>query len=153
MKKLDWLVIKSFIGPFILTFWIAQFVLVMQFLWTYIDDLVGKGLDTWILMELIIYASASLVPLALPLAVLLASIMTYGAFGEHFELTAVRSAGISLLRFMQPLIFTVVLISLFALFFSNNIPLCSFLIEFLFHQERYLPQLSENRECHPNIRR
>ncbi|MES2621610.1 MAG: LptF/LptG family permease [Bacteroidota bacterium] len=121
MKKLDWLVVKSFIGPFILTFWIAQFVLVMQFLWKYIDDLVGKGLNSWILIELIIYASASLVPLALPLAVLLASIMTYGAFGEHFELTAVRSAGISLFRFMKPLIVTVVLISIFALFFSNNI--------------------------------
>ena len=77
MKKLDWLVVKSFIGPFILTFFIAQFVLVMQFLWKYIDDLVGKGLDTWVLGKLLIYASASLVPLALPLAVLLASIMTF----------------------------------------------------------------------------
>ena len=121
IKKLDWLVVKSFIGPFVLTFWIAQFVLVMQFLWKYIDDLVGKGLETVVLIELIIYASASLVPLALPLAVLLASIMTYGSFGEHFELTAVRSAGVSLLRFMRPLIFTVFLISVFALYFSNNI--------------------------------
>ncbi len=121
MKKLDWLVIKSFIGPFILTFWIAQFVLVMQFLWKYIDDLVGKGLSSFVLIELIIYASASLVPLALPLAVLLASIMTYGAFGEHLELTAVRSAGVSLLRFMRPLVITVICISLFALFFSNNV--------------------------------
>lgn len=121
MKKLDWLVIKSFIGPFILTFWIAQFVLVMQFLWKYVDDLVGKGLDTFILMQLLTYASASLVPMALPLAVLLASIMTYGAFGENSELTAVRSAGISLFRFMQPLIFTVFCISIFAFYFSNNI--------------------------------
>jgi lipopolysaccharide export system permease protein len=121
IRKLDWLVVKSFIGPFVLTFWIAQFVLVMQFLWKYIDDLVGKGLSSFVLIELIVYASASLVPLALPLAVLLASIMTYGAFGEHFELTAVRSAGISLFRFMAPLIVTVIFISLFALFFSNNI--------------------------------
>ena len=121
MKKLDWLVVKSFIGPFILTFWIAQFVLVMQFLWKYVDDLVGKGLDPWVLMELLVYASARLVPLALPLAVLLASIMTYGAFGEHFELTAVRSAGVSLYRFMRPLIVTVTLISIFAFFFSNNL--------------------------------
>src|ERR1017187_4054931 len=121
MKKLDQLVIKSFIGPFILTFCIAQFVLVMQFLWKYIDDLVGKGLNTWVLIELLTYASARLVPLALPLAVLLASIMTYGAFGEHFELTAVKSAGISLLRFMRPLIFTVTGISIFAFFFSNNL--------------------------------
>jgi lipopolysaccharide export system permease protein len=68
MKKLDKLVLKSFIGPFILTFCIAQFVLVMQFLWKYIDDLVGKGLSTGVLFELLIYASARLVPLALPLA-------------------------------------------------------------------------------------
>lgn len=121
VKKLDWLVVKSFIGPFILTFCIAQFVLVMQFLWKYVDDLVGKGLDTWILLELLMYASARLVPLALPLAVLLASIMTYGAFGEHYELTAVRSAGISLFRFMRSLIITVTLISIFAFFFSNNL--------------------------------
>ncbi len=121
MKKLDWLVVKSFIGPFILTFCIAQFVLVMQFLWKYIDDLVGKGLDPWVLMELLLYASARLVPLALPLAVLLSSIMTYGSFGEHYELTAVKSAGVSLYRFMRPLIITVIGISIFAFFFSNNI--------------------------------
>ncbi len=121
VKRLDWLVVKSFIGPFILTFCIAQFVLVMQFLWKYVDDLVGKGLDSWVLFELLVYASARLVPLALPLAVLLASIMTYGAFGEHYELTAVRSAGISLFRFMRALIVTVALISIFAFFFSNNL--------------------------------
>ncbi|HLP52090.1 MAG TPA: LptF/LptG family permease [Chitinophagales bacterium] len=121
VKKLDWLVVKSFIGPFILTFCIAQFVLVMQFLWKYVDDLVGKGLDTWVLMELLMYASARLVPMALPLAVLLASIMTYGSFGEHYELTAVKSAGISLFRFMRSLIITVTLISIFAFFFSNNL--------------------------------
>ncbi len=121
MKKLDWLVVKSFTGPFILTFFIAQFVLVMQFLWKYVDDLVGKGLEIWILSKLILYASASLVTLALPLAVLLSSIMTYGSFGEHYELTAVKSSGISLMRFMLPLMITVMGISLFALYFSNNI--------------------------------
>lgn len=121
MKKLDKLVVKSFIGPFVLTFWIAQFVLVMQFLWKYVDDLVGKGLSTGVLLELLMYASARLVPLALPLAVLLASIMTYGALGEHYELTAVKSAGVSLLRFMRPLIITVVGISIFAFVFSNNL--------------------------------
>ncbi len=121
IKKLDWLVVKSFIGPFILTFFIAQFVLVMQFLWKYVDDLVGKGLNTWVLMELMLYASARLVPLALPLAVLLASIMTYGAFGENYELTAVKSSGVSLLRFMRSLIIAVIGISIFAFFFSNNV--------------------------------
>ncbi len=120
MKKLDRLVIKSFIGPFILTFFIAQFVLVMQFLWKYVDDLVGKGLSNWVLFELLIYASAKLVPIALPMAVLLASIMTYGAMGENYELTAIKSAGISLRRFMLPLVCTVTGISLFAFFFSNN---------------------------------
>lgn len=121
MKKLDKLVVKSFIGPFVLTFCIAQFVLVMQFLWKYVDDLVGKGLSNTILFELLLYASARLVPLALPLAVLLASIMTYGALGENYELTAVRSAGVSLLRFMRALIITVTGISIFAFFFSNNL--------------------------------
>lgn len=121
MKKLDWLTVKSFIGPFILTFFIALFVLVMQFLWKYIDDLVGKGLSVGILIELLFYASARLVPVALPIAVLLSSIMVFGAFGEHYELTAVKSAGVSLLRFMQALIIMVVCISIFAFIFSNNI--------------------------------
>lgn len=118
---MDWLLVKSFIGPFILTFFIALFVLVMQFLWKYVDDLVGKGLSTWVLSELLFYASARLVPLALPLAVLLASIMTFGDLGEHMELTASKSAGISLLRMMRPLLITVIFISFFAFFFSNNV--------------------------------
>lgn len=121
MKKLDKLVIKSFIGPFVLTFCIAQFVLVMQFLWKYIDDLVGKGLSNGVLLELLLYASARLVPLALPLAVLLSSIMTYGALGEHYELTAIKSAGVSLWRSMRALVITVLGISIFAFFFSNNL--------------------------------
>ncbi len=121
IKKFDWLLVKSFIGPFFLTFGIALFVLVMQFLWKYVDDLVGKGLNTFILSELLFYASARLVPMALPLAVLLASIMTFGDMGEHMELTASKSAGISLLRMMRPLLFTVGVISVFAFFFSNNI--------------------------------
>src|SRR5690606_19173053 len=107
LKRLDWLLIKSFLAPFVLTFFIALFVLVMQFLWKYIDDLVGKGLNTFVLFELIFYASARLVPLALPLAVLLSSIMTFGSLGEHLELTAMKASGISLLRMMQPLVITV----------------------------------------------
>ena len=121
IKKFDWLLVKSFIGPFVLTFGIALFVLVMQFLWKYVDDLVGKGLSTWVLCELLFYASARLVPMALPLAVLLASIMTFGDLGEHMELTAAKSAGISLLRMMRPLLITVIAISFFAFFFSNNV--------------------------------
>jgi lipopolysaccharide export system permease protein len=118
-NKLDWLLVKSFIGPFILTFFIALFVLVMQFLWKYVDDLVGKGLNTFVLFELIFYASARLVPLALPLAVLLSSIMTFGSLGEHFELTALKASGVSVLRMMRPLIVVVSMISIFAFVFSN----------------------------------
>ncbi|MBL7778713.1 MAG: LptF/LptG family permease [Chitinophagales bacterium] len=119
MKKLDQLILKNFIGPFILTFCIAQFVLVMQFLWKYIDDLVGKGLSNGVLLELLLYASARLVPMALPLAVLLASIMTLGALGENYELTAIKSSGVSLLRFMRALTLTAIGIGVFAFVFSN----------------------------------
>lgn len=93
----------------------------MQFLWKYIDDLVGKGLEWLIIAELIFYASASFVPLALPLAVLLSSIMTMGNFGENYELVAAKSSGISLLRFMASLIVAVTVISIGAFFFSNNV--------------------------------
>ncbi len=121
LKKFDWLLVKSFLGPFVLTFFISLFVLVMQFLWKYIDDLIGKGLSGWVLAQLLFYASAQLVPMALPLAVLLSSIMTLGDLGEHMELTAAKSAGVSLLRVMLPIFITVFFISIFAFFFSNNI--------------------------------
>lgn len=136
-KKLDWLIVKSFIGPFVLTFFIAIFVLIMQFLWKYIDDLVGKGLSTWILLEFIFYASARLVPMALPLAVLLASIMTLGAFGEHMELTAMKSSGISLFRIFRPLIITVAFISIGAFLFSNYLlPVSNLKFNALYHDIR-----------------
>ncbi len=93
----------------------------MQFLWKYIDDLVGKGLEWFIVVKLLTYASASLVPLALPLAMLLSSIMTFGNFGEQYELTAMKSAGISLRRIMMPLIILTSFISIAAFYFSNNI--------------------------------
>lgn len=121
MKKLDLLLLKSYVGPLILTFCITLFVFDMQFLWKYIDDLIGKGLDNSILFELMFYASATMAPMALPLAVLLASIMTFGSFGEHFELTAIKSAGVSLFRFMRPLIIFSFFLAAFAFYFSNNI--------------------------------
>lgn len=121
MKKLDKLLLKSYIGPLTLTFFITLFVFDMQFLWKYIDDLIGKGLETSVLLELMFYASATMVPMALPLAILLASIMTFGSFGEHFELTALKSAGISLFRFMRPLILFSVFLAAAAFYFSNNI--------------------------------
>jgi lipopolysaccharide export system permease protein len=121
VKKLDILVFKGFIGPFIATFFITVLVLLMQFFWLWVDDFVGKGISTSVLFEFIWYQSAVLVPLALPLAILLSSIMTFGNMGESYELVAIRAAGISLLRFMRPLLFVTILISGIAFAFSNNI--------------------------------
>lgn len=121
MKKLTLLVLRSFAGPMVVTFLISLFVLLMQFLWKYIDDLVGKGLDAFLILKLMMYVSVTLVPLALPLSLLLSSIMTFGNLAEHFELTACKSAGVSLQRVMRPLTITALLISGSAFFFSNNI--------------------------------
>ena len=120
-KKLDKLIVKAFVGPFIATFFITLLVLVMQFFWLYIDDFVGKGLSTGLILEFIWYQSAVLVPLALPLAVLLSSLMTFGNLGETYELVAIKSAGISLLRFMRPLFFVTIMICGIAFLFSNYI--------------------------------
>jgi lipopolysaccharide export system permease protein len=120
-KKLDLLIVKAFVGPFIATFFITLFVLVLQFFWLYIDDVVGKGIDALTVGRLVLYLSATLVPLALPLAVLLSSIMTLGNLGETFELIAIKAAGISLLRFMRPLFFVSILLTIIAFFFNNNI--------------------------------
>ena len=120
LKKLDILIIRSFIGPFIVTFFVALFVLVMQFFWLYMDELIGKGLNIWVIAQLLFYMSATMVPLALPLSVLLASLMTFGNMGENFELIAIKSAGISLLRFMRPLGVFVIFICGLAFIFNNN---------------------------------
>jgi len=120
-KKLDKLIIKAFIGPFVATFFITLLVLVMQFFWLYIDDFVGKGLGIGVVMEFIWYQSAVLIPLALPLAILLSSLMTFGNLGESFELVAIRSSGISLLRFMRPLFVLTFFICCIAFLFSNYI--------------------------------
>lgn len=121
MKKLDKLIIKTFLGPFVATFFVTLFVLVMQFLWKYVDDLVGKGLDTIVIVQLIAYTSATLVTLALPLAVLLSSIMTFGNLGESFELVALKSSGISLLRFIRPLLVVCTFIGILAFLFANYV--------------------------------
>ena len=121
IKKLDKLIIKSFIGPFIITFFIAFFVLMMQILWKYIDDLVGKGLDFITIGQFLWYASASLLTLAMPIAILISSIMTFGNLGESFELVAIKSAGISLLRFMRPLIYVAILLSGVTFLFANYV--------------------------------
>jgi len=121
LKKLDKLIIKAFIGPFVATFFITLFVLVMQFFWLWIDDFVGKGLDALTILRFIWYQSAVLIPLALPLAVLLSSLMTFGNLGESFELVAIKSSGISLLRFMRPLVGVTLFISFCAFLFANYV--------------------------------
>ncbi len=120
-KKLDKLIVKAFIGPFVATFFIVLLVLIMQFFWLYIDDFVGKGIATNVIFEFILYQSAVLVPLALPLSVLLSSLMTFGNLGESFELVAIKSAGISLLRFMRPLFIVSSIISVLAFLFANYV--------------------------------
>ncbi len=119
LKKLDKLILKAFAGPFVATFFILLFVLVMQFFWKYIDDLVGKGLDFFTVLELTGYVTVNTIPLALPLAVLISSIMTFGNLGETYELVAIKSSGIPLLRFMRPLMVTSAIICLFAFLMAN----------------------------------
>src|ERR1700733_7403731 len=119
MKKIHLLILKSFIRPFLVTFLIVMFVLEMLFLWKYVDDLIGKGFEWYVIMELMAYASATNVAMALPLSVLLSSIMTYGSLGENYELVAIKSAGISLRRAMAPMFVVVVILSISAFVFSE----------------------------------
>lgn len=121
MKKLDRLILKSFIGPLVLTFTIAVFVLLMQFVWKYIDDLVGKGLQFKVILELLLYASATFVPMALPISVLFASIMTMGNFGEKYELVAIKAGGISIRRVMMPMALLTLMLTGVAFYFANNV--------------------------------
>ena len=121
IKKLDILIIRSFIGPFIAAFAISVFVLTMQFFWLYIDDLVGKGLDLFTILKLVGLVTLFWVPTALPLALLFSSIMTFGNLGESFELVAIKASGIPLLRFMRPLLIIAFFISGLAFLFANNI--------------------------------
>ena len=121
IKKLDKLILKSFLGPFVITFFIAFFVLMMQNLWKYIDDLVGKGLDMWTVVTFIWYASATLSALAMPIAILISSIMTFGNLGESFELVAIKASGISLLRFMRPLIWFTLGLCIITFLFANYV--------------------------------
>ncbi|MDD3195910.1 MAG: LptF/LptG family permease [Paludibacter sp.] len=121
IKKIDAYILKRFLGTFIMTFLIVLFILLMQFLWKYFSDMVGKGIGWDVLAEFFVYAITTLVPLALPLAILLASLMTFGNLGENFELTAMKSAGISLFRIIRPLIIFIAVVVLAAFFFSNNV--------------------------------
>ncbi len=119
LKKLHWLFIKSFIGPFIGTFFIALFLLLMQTIWKYLEDLVGKGLEISVIFEFIFYFAIHLIPLALPLAILLSSIMVFGNLAERSELVAIKSSGVSLLRAMRPM-FVISVIMAFSAFYTAN---------------------------------
>ncbi len=121
MKRLDKYILKSYLGPWLLTFSIAIFVLLLQFLWKKIEQIVGKGLEWSVILEMITYACATLVPMALPLSILLASIMTMGNFGERYELVAMKSSGLSLWRILRPLIVLSICFCGIAFYFSNNV--------------------------------
>ena len=121
MKKLYRYIVSSFLGTFLFTFFIVLFILDMQFLWLYVDDLVGKGLELKILAELFFHMSITFIPMALPLALLLASLMCFGNFGEHYELVAMKASGISMWKVMRPLVIFSVLLSGFAFFVSNSL--------------------------------
>jgi len=121
MKTIHKLVLKAYLGPMILTFFIVMFVLMMNFVWRYIDELVGKGLSAGIIIELMTYAMANMLPLGLPLAVLLAAIMTMGNLGENYELLAMKSAGMSLVRITEPLLILVSCIAVGSFFIGNNL--------------------------------
>lgn len=120
IKRLYSFMWQTFLPLFVMTFGICLFIVLMQFLWRYIDDMVGKGLGIPVLAEMLFYAALFLVPMALPLAILLASLMTFGNLGERLELLAMKSAGVSLIHIMRPLIATICIISVGAFFFQNN---------------------------------
>ena len=113
--------LRSYVPLLLMTFFICLFIVLMQFLWRYIDDLVGKGLSVDVIGELFFYAALTMVPMALPLAILLASLMIFSNLGEKFELTAMKASGISLLKVMSPLIILISFIAVGAFFFQNNV--------------------------------
>ena len=121
MKKIHQLVLKAYLGPLIVTFFIVQFVLMMNFVWRYIDELTGKGLEVSTIAELLACATANMIPLGLPLAMLLSAIMAMGNLGENFELLAMKSAGMSLPRILKPLIILVTFIAIGGFFITNNL--------------------------------
>ena len=121
VKKIDIYLLRNFLGLFLATFFIAIFILLMQFMWMHVNDLVGKGIGISVLAEFFIYATASVVPLALPLAILLSSLICFGDLAEKVELTAMKAAGISLFRIMRSLAVAVAFLSVGAFYFSNNV--------------------------------
>ena len=121
MKIINKYLCKNFLGPFVLTFFVALFVLLMQFVWKWVDELVGKGLEVSVMMKLLFYAAISLSSMAFPLAVMLASLMTFGNMGERYEIVALKSAGVSTRKMMTPLAFLTVLITIISFLFSDQV--------------------------------
>lgn len=119
--QIDRMLISSFLPPFLLSFFIAVFVLLMQFLWKFIEEIIGKGIEPLVVLEMVFYKSVSLFPLALPIAVLLSGVMVMGNLAERYELSSFKSAGVSLHRMMMPLIVVSGLIALFSFYCSNTI--------------------------------
>lgn len=119
IKRLYTYVLRSFLPMFLMTFAICSFILLMQFVWKYVEDMVGKGLEVSVMAELFLYAALGVIPMSLPLAILLASLMTFGNMGENYELTAMKAAGVSLLRIMRPLIIFIIFITIGAFYFQN----------------------------------
>lgn len=119
LKQLDKLVIRSFIGPYIISFLVAEFVLVLQFLWRYIDDFIGRGIGLWVILKMIFYYGLTIIPLAVPISILISSVMVYGGMSEKYELTSFKSAGVSLYRIILPGLLIAIFTALFSLFASN----------------------------------
>ena len=121
MKKIDKLILTSFIGPFIMTFLVVVFILLTQHMLKYFDDIIGKDLGWEVLSQLLFYFAIFMTPVAMPLAVLLSALITFGNLGEHFELTAIKSAGISLVRTIQPIFLFVLILTGIAFYINNNL--------------------------------
>ena len=145
MKRLHLYIIKSFIGPFFVTLLISLFVLLMQFLWVYLDELVGKGLGLGVIFEFILYTMAMLMTNAWPLAMLLASIMTFGDLGENNELLAMKAAGISLYRIMKPIVILSIIMTIGSFYFYNQVIPVSY--------KKLIALMSSIRQLRPENRR
>lgn len=137
IKRFDRFLLKSYIGPFILTFAVGDFILLMQFFWKYFDELVGKGIEWNILMKMTFYAATTFVPMALPIGILLSSLICFGNMGERYELVAIKATGVSLRRVLAPLIMLVSLIACMSMYFSNYIlPKTNLKFQAVFHDIR-----------------
>lgn len=121
IKRLNLFILQTFLPVFLMTFFVSLFIVLMQFIWVYADDMIGKGLDIAVLAELFFYVALTLVPTALPLALLLASLIAFGNLGERLELLSMKAAGVSLFQIMKPLIIFVLFVTVGAFFFQNNI--------------------------------